>query len=378
MAWNFKRRVKIIPGVHLNFSSRGISTSIGPRGANITIGHSGTYLNTNIPGLGISNRQRLSGRHPQNTPPPLPLPATSAEQGKGNIYSADIHEITSRGMQGIKEAILLARAQRLSLAQDLAKIKSAARITKIKHIMSYLFIYGLVKKDIPQALSADLMAQREAIEQTKAQIEASYVDLDVNFAPALKQQYDALLATFAKLGQCHRIWDVTSAHYQDRAITRSSASTVVKRSAVGFGIKPIPEFRTNVQALYFQNANGADLYIYPSFIVMYSANSDFAIIGLDELHMQQSYVRFTETQGVPADASVIDRTWAKVNKNGSPDRRFKGNYQIPVVRYGEIVMKTATGLHEEYQFSNYEATEAFGRAFSSYQATVKRLTHLPQ
>lgn len=37
MARNFRRRVKIIPGVHLNFSKRGISTSIGVSGANVTV-----------------------------------------------------------------------------------------------------------------------------------------------------------------------------------------------------------------------------------------------------------------------------------------------------------------------------------------------------
>lgn len=131
--------------------------------------------------------------------------------------------------------------------------------------------------------------------------------------------------------------------------------------------------KSNVQALFLQNANGADLYIYPNFIVMYSKNKDFAVIGLDEINLQQSYVRFTETQGVPADTKIIDQTWAKVNKNGTRDKRFKGNYQIPVVRYGEIKLRTTTGVHEEYQFSNYEATAAFGQAFGAYQQSIKQL-----
>ncbi|MBD1425811.1 DUF4236 domain-containing protein [Sphingobacterium arenae] len=55
MAWKFRRRVKVIPGVHLNFSKSGISTSIGVKGASVTLGSSGAYLNTSIPGLGIYN-----------------------------------------------------------------------------------------------------------------------------------------------------------------------------------------------------------------------------------------------------------------------------------------------------------------------------------
>ena len=374
MAWSFRRRVKIIPGVHLNFSRSGISTSIGVRGANMTIGSSGTFLNTGLPGLGISNRQRLSGRISSHSPDPaLPAPVIPGENDRGNIYSADIHTITSQGMQGIKEAILLARAQRSSLKKDLSKIKLALTVTKAKKVMSYMFIYGLIKKDIPKRLSTDLLAQREAIKQTKEQIEASYVELAIEFDLELKQKYDALVTAFVNLTKCRKIWDVTSAHYQDRVITRSSASTLIKRTIVHFGLKSIPEFKSTVQALYFQNANGADLYIYPGFIVMYSRATNFAVIGLDEIDFQQSYVRFTETQGVPADSKVIDQTWAKVNRNGSRDKRFKGNYQIPVVRYGEIKLRTVTGVHEEYEFSNYEATEAFGNAFRSYQNAIRQL-----
>ena len=61
MAWNFRRRVKIAPGVHLNFSKSGASTSIGPKGAKITFGKNGTYMNTSIPGTGLYSRQKIGG-----------------------------------------------------------------------------------------------------------------------------------------------------------------------------------------------------------------------------------------------------------------------------------------------------------------------------
>jgi hypothetical protein len=59
MAWRFRKRIKIIPGVHINLNSKVISTTIGPKGASMTFGKSGTYLNTSIPQLGISNRQNV-------------------------------------------------------------------------------------------------------------------------------------------------------------------------------------------------------------------------------------------------------------------------------------------------------------------------------
>lgn len=61
MAWNFRKRIKIVPGVHLNLSKSGISTSIGPKGAKVTFGKNGTYLNKGIPSTGLYSREKLSG-----------------------------------------------------------------------------------------------------------------------------------------------------------------------------------------------------------------------------------------------------------------------------------------------------------------------------
>lgn len=61
MAWNYHKRIKIAPEVHLNLSNKGVSTSISPKGAKISIGKKGTYLNTSIPGTGLYYRTKISG-----------------------------------------------------------------------------------------------------------------------------------------------------------------------------------------------------------------------------------------------------------------------------------------------------------------------------
>jgi hypothetical protein len=60
MAWNYRKRIKIAPGVHLNLSKGGVSISIGPKGAKISMGKNGTYLNTSIPGTGLYSRHKIS------------------------------------------------------------------------------------------------------------------------------------------------------------------------------------------------------------------------------------------------------------------------------------------------------------------------------
>jgi hypothetical protein len=45
----------------MNFSNSGVSWTLGPRGANVNIGKRGTFLNGSIPGIGLSDRSRLTG-----------------------------------------------------------------------------------------------------------------------------------------------------------------------------------------------------------------------------------------------------------------------------------------------------------------------------
>ena len=60
MAWSYRKRIKVAPGVHLNVSKSGVSTSMGTKGMSITSGPKGTYLNTSIPGTGLYNRQKIA------------------------------------------------------------------------------------------------------------------------------------------------------------------------------------------------------------------------------------------------------------------------------------------------------------------------------
>jgi len=372
MAWNYRRRIKIIPGVHLNFSKNGISTSIGVKGANITFRKSGAYLNTSIPGLGVYNRQKLSGSNSNPVPENTYLQMTDVEN---SIFSANVQEITSQDMQGIKEAIILAHQQRIELKDDLLKVKAQLLGTKIKLITCYILLYGIIKKSISENIKDDINSQKGAITQLIEQIDNCFVNLDIDFEIDIEKKYIKLVETFKNLCGSNKIWDVISSYYQDTKITRSSAGKIVKKTKVKFSTKSLPDIKSKFEALYFQNANGTDLYFYPNFIVMQAAKNNFAIIGINEIEFFQSYVTFTETGLIPLDAEIIDKTWAKVNINGTPDRRFKGNYQIPVAKYGEIKLRTKTGLNKEYEFSNYKLTEEFGKAFRDYQITIKNLSN---
>ncbi len=61
MGWSFRKRVKLLPGIWLNFSKSGMSTTIGTKGASVNFGKRGIYGNVGIPGTGLYKREKLSG-----------------------------------------------------------------------------------------------------------------------------------------------------------------------------------------------------------------------------------------------------------------------------------------------------------------------------
>ncbi|HWD28833.1 MAG TPA: DUF4236 domain-containing protein [Rhizomicrobium sp.] len=62
MGWRFHRGLSIIPGVKLNLSKGGVSSTVGVRGAGVNIGRHGVTTDAGIPGTGLSYREKM-GRH---------------------------------------------------------------------------------------------------------------------------------------------------------------------------------------------------------------------------------------------------------------------------------------------------------------------------
>ncbi|MEZ8775903.1 DUF4236 domain-containing protein [Vibrio sp. 10N.261.49.A5] len=60
MGFKFRKRIKIAPGVHLNLSKSGVSTSIGKPGATVNIGNKGVKATLGVTGSGLSYSQTLT------------------------------------------------------------------------------------------------------------------------------------------------------------------------------------------------------------------------------------------------------------------------------------------------------------------------------
>jgi hypothetical protein len=126
MSLRFLRRVSVLPGVRLNFSRSGVSTTIGVRGARLTLGgRYGATANFGIPGSGLSLRipltlsrvqtPSLPADNQSSTPafPSIPVPAPQKPVPQMTpIHSDAVGSITTPGLTGLRDLIISGMQQR--------------------------------------------------------------------------------------------------------------------------------------------------------------------------------------------------------------------------------------------------------------------------
>jgi hypothetical protein len=104
MGLRFRKTIKLFPGVKLNLSKSGISTSIVGRGATINVGKHGTKATIGIPGTGISYTENLSkhansvapSEQQQPSPPDLLLRVNKSLALQSHLMGAVKFESTLR------------------------------------------------------------------------------------------------------------------------------------------------------------------------------------------------------------------------------------------------------------------------------------------
>jgi len=368
----FRRRVRLFPGVTLNFSKTGISTTVGIPGASVNFNKQGTFLNTGIPGTGIYDRKRIDGKRQPNSLNhnfqnfEIPQQEKIVVQRTHLKSTENVEETTTEGLQELRDTLLSCYEEKNELKREISKAKSSLQISIILLIFSYLIIIGFFIKWFKQNRDE----KKECLKDLEKQLAGSYVNIDINTDEQIEKTFLELLDSYKTLLTCQKIWDITTISKIDKAATRSAASESFTRKQVKFGFGNLDIIKSKFDALHFENANGGDLYIYPAFIAIVDGNKKFGLIDIREVDFDFISQKFLEEEGVPSDSKVIGNTWAKVNKNGSPDRRFKDNYQIPICLYGNIEIKSSSGLNEAYFFSDHGKAELFSKTFRVYQKTI--------
>lgn len=418
MSLRFLRRVSILPGVRLNFSRSGVSTTIGVRGASVTLGgRNGPTANLGIPGSGLSLRvplktsQRAPGPNPSPDQPADNFPSAPAHPSGPAlevakpvpqmvpVQSDAVGNITTPGLSALRDLIISAAQQRSKAEVAVTKAttllagweealadaqqrrdKAEQRHAKLAASFFRRFRQGAIAAAQVEADQLTKTIEQSAIrlDQARTNKEATehrrdelWVDTDFKLSGPTHAAWNRLAEAFATLSRSEGIWDVTAYRDKRAGEERSAATKVVNRKSVQLAAAELPIIQMQYQALRWRNANGGDLFIYPGFLILFQGERDFAMLDLNEVQCIFEPRRYEERETTPKDSTQVGVAWRYANRDGSPDKRYSDNSQTPVFLYTEVTWKSASGLSEEYLFSNAQAAAAFVDALTDFRNALK-------
>lgn len=353
----FRRKTKILPGVYLNFSKSGVSTTIGPKGASVNLGKQGAFLNTGIPGTGLYNRQKLSSKSSTKS---NATQKTSKEQYQDlidEIKSDPAQNLTSDSLKELKATLLDCHIRRQELTSMIVRQKN--RVKKTRQLLTWMRI--LLIGFVVLSFRRKWLEAKHELKGLQHQLDDEFIDMDHEWNDELSSAYNSVELAFEGLMTCHKVWDIIGAG------NRQALKGLVVREECNLNRKRLAEIKSSQEALHFENNNGGELFFYPFFLSIVDGLGEFGIVDFKELKISYEEHEFTENNEIPLDSEVIDHRWFKENKDNSRDKRFKNNFQIPVCAYAGITFQTDKGVHEKYMFSNRDKASKFVEELHSYQ-----------
>ena len=192
------------------------------------------------------------------------------------------------------------------------------------------------------------------------------IDMDIFFDENLEDKYIQVIKAFHEMLATHEIMDVTQESELDPKRKRTLATSAVQMEPVKFSYDNISIIHSAYPAFHLENKNGDALYLYPAFLITVSYDHEFNILPLTDLKLVFNEVEMLLEEKIPADSKVVGQQWAKSNKDGSRDRRYSNNYQVPLVQQAEIQFLSPAGLNETYILSNVSLAKNFVELYSKY------------
>ena len=357
MGFRMRKSINLGGGFRINLSKSGVGYSWGTKGFRMTRTSRGTTRRTySIPGTGLSyvsekgsgrrnNRNRTTQpthNFPQrNRTMPQPItrqpfqPAYEQPQPMERvIQSADIEQFREAEEGIVSDA--LERTINLNWFGTLLLL--GVLLMLVHPVFVLLPIAGLILK-----IGARTVGR---------------IDLDYSFDSEKEDEHNRRIGAWQLLAEGKKEWQVMTEQFNSNTKVNAGAGRSLKRVPCSIRRGHPYYIKTNVETIQVGLANKETLIIMPD-KVFFVRKRKVATIDYSDFRIQVSETRFVETDPIPKDAQVVGHTWQYVNKNGTPDQRYKNNRQIPVCLYGQVYLRSATGLNIELQISNIQNARDF-------------------
>lgn len=350
MPFYFRRSVRLGGGVRMNLSQSGVGFSFGTKGCRVSTGPRGTYIN--IGANGVYYRQKIGGGLGQGSQPSPNIPLSESYFAGNTIHSAS--------------------------AEQLVEVTSAATLERLNSCVrqpAYAWVFvtvGLFTAVISSSLSVIMFPVIGGFALYLAYLanikdkERRTYQLEFNLDDAARQRWIALNKALSLLAQSQALWRVTALNHTYDWKRNAGATSLLNRVRATLTQQPAVSIASNLTP-YCLNFGGQQLFFFPDRIYVHQ-NGAYGAVEYGTLSIEVGQTYFIESDHIPSDAHIVGYTWQYVNKDGSPDRRFNYNRQLPRANYGVIELKTPTGLNILLHVSSMQAAHNFSSLYNSVYA----------
>ena len=341
MGLRLRKSVKLPGGFKINLSKSGVGYSWGIPGYRITQTAKGTTRRTySIPGTGLSwveedgrNRNR-DQTAPRNAPPvpQRPLP----QETKRAVEREDLESYKTADISNISTAI-----------EKALHAKKIATILSVILILCGLLIFVSPFLAILPVLGILL----------KIFYKPNAIQLDYALDDEKNDEYNRRIGAWHILTESEKKWQIVHSIQNNNQKTNAGAGRNIER--IIFTIEKNTPWYINTNVDTIQINLHSEVLIFLPDKVFIIKNEQVKFVNYEDVRIRTSQTQFIEHDTVPKDASVVGSTWRYVNSNGTPDRRYSDNMQLPICLYGAVYVSSNSGLNVEMQFSNVIKTQDF-------------------
>lgn len=340
MRLRFRKSINLGGGFRINISKSGIGYSWGVKGFRVTKTANGRIRTTSsIPGTGISYSKEY-GRN-QSTPSNIPSfdenhygTKNIANENISDIYSAEFEDIIKIAKHKLAFNKFL---NFLLIVSFFAFGISSGELTEYYEIPKYYPICSSIVFAISVIAKILLM--------TVGRIKLEY-EID-NESQQIINERSRPLINASKSERIFRVLQ-TSKVINKKYEAGANETITTKKCKITMNT-PFP-FKANLPAPTFKMGKEKIAFLPDKLLIIKGIK--IGIVNYTDINVSSGTMRYIEHQRVPKDTEIVGYTWKYVNKSGGPDRRFGNNPQYPICLYGELTLKSDSGLNTVIEYSN--------------------------
>lgn len=353
MGWYFRNSKSVGP-FRVNFSKSGMSFSTGVKGARMTFGPRGTFVN--VGSNGIYYRKKLGSSAKGNGSRSKSYTQNGAVQYVEN-YAQTMDTIT------VQEQTQGVSVTNQAIVKDIkrARLLNWLWIALAAILLVYVGWWTLI-----------IMLALRILLPRFFRAEVNY-ELDTEAA----NEWEKFTEFFSTLKTSKKLWVIETSQSVMNTKTNAGAVRNLTRSQltlkktkanriIGFGVY------SNAPCFKLKGKQCTILFL-PCDIII-KKGKHIVACSYENLDIRTGTTNFIETDPVPKDATIIRYTWQFVNKDGSADRRYSNNRQLPVCQYGRIMLQAGDQIGIEIHVSNTATTASIGTAYRYYANYLEELS----